>query len=212
MVREKDAEATVQLLKRTRTIVASDGSSLETTSVHCPKKQHSSTLDACLKCPHLVRHTTSNGHGYLECHVPAPLSAPHDTCGEWLSPAAVCLDGELDASVAADLLEQAGVSAAPVLDDNQVFVGMVSTTSLAQLRLEAAQLHGFGRQVPREVEDAMSTHAATLTEDSTVAQAAELMTSHGVDQIPVLADDGHLVGVISALDLVRWLHRRLSNN
>jgi CBS domain-containing protein len=50
--------------------------------------------------------------------------------------------------------------------------------------------------------EAMSAPAVTVTGDRPVAEAAALMTSRGINRLPVV-EDGVLVGVVSRADLIR---------
>jgi len=45
----------------------------------------------------------------------------------------------------------------------------------------------------------------SLPESATLSRAAAVMAYEGVHQIPVVASDGTIVGLISALDVARWL-------
>lgn len=132
-------------------------------------------------------------------------------CGELISSELTCLDSELEASKAVAVLEAAGVSSAPVMDDNGVLIGIASISALAQLRSEFGAFHGFGRGLtPLEVEDAMSTELVTVPQQASVAEAVRLMVSGNLERMTVVTDDGHLVGVINALDLVAWLSKHLT--
>ena len=121
-----------------------------------------------------------------------------ELCG-LVSESAKCLDSELEAEKGLRLLDAAGVSSAPVVDDNGVLVGVVFLSTLARLR-EVTEL---------EIEDAMVTDAVTVSARASVAEVARLMARHGLDRLPVISADGHLLGVISAMDVVRWLAERL---
>ena len=121
-----------------------------------------------------------------------------ELCG-LVSESAKCLDSGLEASKGLSMLDAAGVTSAPVVDDNGVLVGVVFLTTLARLR-EDKDL---------EIEDAMVTDAVTATQNSSVAEVARLMARHGLDRVPVVSTDGHLLGVVSAMDVVRWLAERL---
>ena len=198
-------------LPERRTLTATfERTHLEEATVHCPLSQTACEVRHCQSCPRFERELHVSGQDFLECSVPSAAAAPHDLCGELMSSVATCLDSEVEASRATELLEIAGVTSAPVLDDNDVLIGVVSTASLTRIRLESAQLHGFGYgSGPIEVEDAMSTEVATLSQQATLGEAARLMASRKIDRVPIVTDDGHLVGVISAMDLVRWLARSL---
>jgi len=47
--------------------------------------------------------------------------------------------------------------------------------------------------------------AFTLADHASVAHAAAMMNVEGVHHVPIVADDGRLVGVVSSFDIVRWL-------
>ncbi len=196
---DDDLDLAIQLRKRTRVIVASDGTASELTTVQCPLLESASSLENCLKCSRLQRHFSIEGEGYLQCRVPKP-SLPQDTqCGELVSSVTTCLDSELNVSSAAEILEQAGLESAHILDDNHVLVGMVSLSSLVQLK---------GNHIFAEVEDAMSTEVVSVKETTTIFEAASLMRRHHVDQLAVVTENRQMVGTVSALDIVCWVARQ----
>ncbi|WFU51289.1 CBS domain-containing protein [Sinorhizobium terangae] len=53
------------------------------------------------------------------------------------------------------------------------------------------------------VKDVMTRKVVKLSPDNSVRQAAKLMFEHHVSGIPVVGDEGHLLGVISEGDLIR---------
>jgi CBS domain-containing protein len=44
-----------------------------------------------------------------------------------------------------------------------------------------------------------------LPENASIAQAAALMAYEGVHRIPVVSCSGDIVGLVSSLDVLRWL-------
>lgn len=54
-----------------------------------------------------------------------------------------------------------------------------------------------------QARDIMCSPVVTVTPDTTVKDAAELLASHGFTGLPVLDSDAHLVGVVTEADLVR---------
>jgi CBS domain-containing protein len=54
-----------------------------------------------------------------------------------------------------------------------------------------------------KAKDVMTTKVTTVSPDNGVRQAARLMLAHDVSGLPVVDDDGHLVGIISEGDLLR---------
>lgn len=103
-------------------------------------------------------------------------------------------------------LRMNGVSALPVLDADHRVVGVVSESDLllklAAPDLEEAVFHReeSGGPVAR---DLMSAPAVTITADATPREAAERMRRHRIKRLPVVTDDGRLLGIVSRSDLLR---------
>lgn len=114
----------------------------------------------------------------------------------------------------AKLLAEYGITAVPVVDDDDRPVGVVSEADL--LRKEAALLDPAGllpvlRPRPEERAKAeaatagelMNSPAVTARPQWTVVEAAQVMERHHVKRLPVVDEAGRLVGVISRADLLR---------
>jgi CBS domain-containing protein len=97
-------------------------------------------------------------------------------------------------SVAAVLTER-GISGVPVVDEGGRVLGVISATDVVALE------HQPGITAPT-ARDAMTSPAITIDLDRRVHEAASLMTTRGVNRLPVL-NDGALVGIVSRADLVR---------
>jgi len=110
---------------------------------------------------------------------------------------------------AAEVLTGHQISALPVLDEHQRLCGVVSEADLirhAFLRDPRAHLlrSSPGAGSPAQVVcDVMTSPAITVHESTDVADVAELMTSTSVKSLPVIDDEGQLVGVVSRSDLIR---------
>ncbi len=109
----------------------------------------------------------------------------------------VCVGPDLSIAALTTLLVERGISGVPVVDENAVPIGMVSKTDLLRLPPEVPAV--------ATVADYMTPIAFTLREDAPLAQAAALMAWEGVHRIPVCSADGDVVGILSTLDVVRWL-------
>jgi CBS domain-containing protein len=118
-----------------------------------------------------------------------------------------------------DLLERRGIGAAPVVDRGRRVVGVVSEADLlakveftAPLAGEATLLRPRRRQAPGKAladraADLMTTPAVTVGAAESLSAAARTMAQGDVKMLPVVDDDGLLVGVVSARDLLR-VHQR----
>lgn len=112
-------------------------------------------------------------------------------------------------------LREQRVSAFPVIDDGAKVIGVVSEADLiAKAALEA----GYGSQPGtlsgllhrHELEKArgltaaelMTAPAVTVSPYHLVSHAAHLMYERRVKRLPVVADDGRLVGIISRTDVL----------
>jgi magnesium transporter len=83
-----------------------------------------------------------------------------------------------------------------VLDDQQKLLGVVSLKDLVAADPE------------KTVRDVMTTRSHTVTENSNEMESAHLFTEHGLEAIPVLDDQGHMKGVITADDLIDVLREQ----
>lgn len=109
------------------------------------------------------------------------------------------------------LLDEHRVTSLPVTDKQGHIVGIVSEADL----LRDAVRHDVRTHMildepadehPFRVEDVMSILTMTVTGDTDLSDAVELMTSTAVKSLPVV-EDGRVVGVISRSDIVHVLAR-----
>ena len=121
--------------------------------------------------------------------------------------------------VAAILLEHR-ISGVPVIGERLEVLGVVSEADIIvkeagpdpRDRRLISWLLG-GRYVDREriaahtAAEAMGSPAITVTERQTVADAARVMTDLGIKRLPVVDDDGALIGIVTRTDLVRAFTR-----
>ncbi|HEY3375554.1 MAG TPA: CBS domain-containing protein [Candidatus Aquicultor sp.] len=128
---------------------------------------------------------------------------------------------------AAGILSAKGISGAPVVDNEDRLVGMVSESDLI---MQDVRLHfptfiqlldgyiylpssmqrfeeEFKKAVGAKVGDVMSTEVVTIGEDDTVEDIATLMVEQDISRAPVMSD-GKLVGIITKGDLVRAISKQ----
>ena len=113
----------------------------------------------------------------------------------------------------ARLFVENGISGLPVCGAQREILGVVSEGDILfkeQGPRGQSVLSRFGGKAPKEVEkalavkvsEAMTAPAVTIPPYSSVAEAARLMSEHGINRLPVLKD-GELVGIVTRTDLVR---------
>jgi CBS domain-containing protein len=127
--------------------------------------------------------------------------------------------------VAADTLADNKIGAAPVIDADGKVVGLVRDEDLivsegnlhapttlnilgTGFSLPGSQKHfeaELKRMVAADVKGLMTTEFTTVRPDDTLAVVASAMHDADVTHMPVVDDDGKLVGIVARGDIVRHL-------
>jgi CBS-domain-containing membrane protein len=112
----------------------------------------------------------------------------------------------------ARLLAEHRISGLPVLRMGRHVVGVVTEADLLDAQAKTARrLRSASRRAwwprgqqhpPLTAGELMTTPAITIGPDATIPAAARLMSTHRVRRLPVVTDDGKLLGVISRRDLL----------
>jgi CBS domain-containing protein len=125
----------------------------------------------------------------------------------------------------AKLMAEKGISAVPVLGDDDVMVGIVSDEDIIKPFRESARLKrdwwlamlaagetlsqeflDFTRADMRTAAEIMVKHVVTADEKTTLPELADLMVTRRIRRIPILRA-GHVVGIVSRPDLVGAIAR-----
>lgn len=131
------------------------------------------------------------------------------TVGEYCNREVIVITGEESVRVAAQLMRKHHVGDVVLVEQRagrQVPIGIVTDRDLI-VEVMAAGL------LPEElaVRDIVTESPALVGEDHSLFDALELMRSHGIRRIPVVAADGGLVGIITVDDLVGLLAEMLDD-
>jgi CBS domain-containing protein len=115
----------------------------------------------------------------------------------------ICAREDLDLAALTDLIVGRHIGCIPIVDERGHPLGMVTKLDLVEQLLagrdpDPPPLSIVASQV-------MMPLALTLDEHSSVAHAAAMMAIEGVHHVPIVADSGCLIGVVSTMDIVRWL-------
>jgi CBS-domain-containing membrane protein len=103
------------------------------------------------------------------------------------------------------------VSALPVVDSHNRVLGVVSEADLLIKEAENAPQRASWRWLLPSTErkagavlakDLMTRPAVTISREGTVAEAAGLMSARRLKRLPVVDDAGHLMGVVSRVDVL----------
>ena len=97
------------------------------------------------------------------------------------------------------ILLRYGHSGLPIVDPTDGLVGIISRRDL-----DLARHHGFDRA---PVKGYMTTHVKTIAPSTTLPEIEQLMVTHDIGRLPVLAA-GKLVGIVTRTDVLRQLHHQ----
>ncbi len=149
---------------------------------------------------HTVRVPFSDDVDPLETRVPTIA----DTVpASWImSRDVVCARDDLDVDALVDLVVRRRIGCVPVVDRDGCPIGMVTKQDLVEQLLASKNPEV---PPPLSVRQLMMPLAFTLDERATVAHVATMMSVEGVHHVPIVAESGCLIGMVSALDIVRWL-------
>lgn len=178
-------------------VIAGRGRSITFSSVRCPVRARSAAVEECAHCGKsggVAQDVLARG-AWVCCHAPLRAEPPGDgpLVRAVMRRGAVAVRPALSAATACAALRARGEPGAPVVDGEGRPLGWVGEADLLRVRSGG------------KVSDAMARAALAVAEDAPLSVAASLLASHGRERIAVVASDGVVVGVLSALDVVRWL-------
>ena len=94
------------------------------------------------------------------------------------------------------LLLRHHISGLPVVDKENLVVGVITEHDLLHLL--------FTPESPaKAVSELCCRDVLTVGEDQPLFEVADMLLTRGIRRVPVVDDEGHLVGIISRRDLVR---------
>ncbi|WP_195759378.1 CBS domain-containing protein [Haloferax marinisediminis] len=105
----------------------------------------------------------------------------------------VATDATVEDAVSTLLAE--GISSLVVVDETATPVGMFTNSDLATFVSEG------GSPADVTVSAWMTDHVVTIDARNSIRDAAAKMIRHGIHHLPVTDDEGHVVGMLSTMDL-----------
>jgi CBS-domain-containing membrane protein len=173
-------------LVSTRTVVEKHGSAKRTLHVLCPMHDRVIGVERCVECPMCVRLDASEGsvgRPSVACSFETPSARSRTVAvGSALTRFATCVRAD---AIGLELLASSRSGSLPVVDEHERLVGVLE--SGLHLRADAG------------------TQGLAIEEHMPVSKALAHMARHKVRQVPVVARDGTVVGVLDDLDAMRAL-------
>jgi CBS domain-containing protein len=195
----------------TRLVVTRRGRVRASSQVPCP---HRSAVDlaTCFACPRYLGVEPDGRGAAIACE-------PRTACAaggggpalavDVMTRDVFCVAADVDIGVVAALLLETGLTAVPVVNDAGCPLGLVSTADVVRA---AVPDHRAPRHLALVEDiaptatagDAMHRVEVAVRPDETVPAVAARMLANHAQHVPVLDDDGRLIGMLTAIDIARW--------
>lgn len=96
-------------------------------------------------------------------------------------------------SDALNMMKEYHIGGIPVVDDEGRLVGIVTNRDLR-----------FERNLDRKIDEVMTKDNLVVTHQSTdLEEAAQILQEHKIEKLPVVDNDGHLVGLVTYKDITK---------
>jgi len=119
------------------------------------------------------------------------------TIADVMTKSVISVDATITINEAAKMMEDAKVGAIIVMEDNSP-VGIITDRDFS------VKVVAHAYQITAPVKQIMSSPLFLIDSDEPVRIAADLMHDRGIRKLPVI-DDGKVVGIITATDIVNLL-------
>ena len=112
--------------------------------------------------------------------------------------------------VADDIMSMGPIRHLPVVDPNNRVIGIVTQRDL--YKASVSSVLGFDRAKEHEwlgqvrVRDIMTTNVITIGAEAGVVEAVDKMIAGKIGSLPVVDEDGKLVGLLTETDCLRCFH------
>ncbi len=93
---------------------------------------------------------------------------------------------------ALQLMQENKIGGIPVVDDNNMLIGIVTNRDLR-----------FQSDMERKIDEVMTKENIVTTHDTDLKRAAEVLLANKIEKLPVVDNEGHLVGLITYRDITK---------
>ena len=134
----------------------------------------------------------------------APIESAETPIASLISRDLVTVAPDTPLTEVVTLFREQGISHLPVVDGEGRLVGLVSKTDVLQEWAEPPPPKPRLRK-DALVSELMQRRVMTVTEDTTIARAAEVMATYRIHSLPVVVHGDRLVGLLTSLDIIGWV-------
>ena len=187
---------------RCRRTELGDDESLTAQTVHCPLKGVTVPFSACRRCGRIVEES-SEAISCLSLRDAPVSSRGPATISEMMPRLVTCVDGDLPFGELVALMAERRLTAVPVVEDEGVLLGLVTRGRLAPPE------HFGDHEVGLTAEDVMKTRVPTVSESAPLAEAIDALATEDVEALPVVAANDVVVGLLTSVEVLRWLRSHL---
>jgi CBS domain-containing protein len=127
------------------------------------------------------------------------------TAKDVMNPWVVTATKDTSISEAVELMLEHRISGLPVVDDEQILIGVITEKDILPL-------YNTSRQ-PREikVQDLMTTPVVSFNQDETLDDICACLVENDFRRVPVTSS-GEIVGIVSRPDITRIILKKMINN
>jgi CBS domain-containing protein len=171
--------------------------------VVCPRRDGAISVEDCLECAEYQGRSfdCARGQSFVVCHEAnseVPARAETDALvADIMTSHVLCVTEDLSVEDLVAMFLDENMNGVPVVDAARHPIGMISKLDLLR-----------ERRAGTTVAQIMTPLAFFVTARTSISQAAALMAFEDVHQVPVVSDDEKVIGLLTSLDLLRWLARR----
>ena len=127
----------------------------------------------------------------------------HKSIQEAMTPNPTTVEPTTTVQEAAKIMKSEDIGSLPIVDGDKL-VGVITDSDLA-IRIVAE-----GRGTDTTVGEIASKDVVTVDPQQSIDEAARLMAEHQVRRLPVVEEDGRLVGILAQADVAQTGHDALT--
>ena len=110
-----------------------------------------------------------------------------------------------------NLMVNANIHLVPIIDGSKL-VGLISFTDLMKINfvIDGVDERSINAVIDQQfsIREIMSNKLVTIKNTDTIRYGSELLAKGGFHSLPVIDDEGALVGIVTTMDLIRYLNEQ----